>query len=112
MRPTRFYSNRQEKSVAKTLKGKQTPNSGATAFVKGDVHTQLFLIECKTAVRERQTVSIPKNWIVKNAEEAFAMGKPYSAVAYDYGDGENFYIINEQLFKKLNQLLEEEENGN
>lgn len=27
---TRYYSNKQEKAVAKTLEGKQTANSGAT----------------------------------------------------------------------------------
>ena len=32
MRPTRFYSTRQEKKVAKAVGGKRTANSGATAF--------------------------------------------------------------------------------
>ena len=32
MRPTRWYSNRQEKKVAKELDGKKVANSGATAF--------------------------------------------------------------------------------
>lgn len=36
------------------------------------------------------------------------MGKPYSAVAYDYGDGKPNYIINEKLFKKLLSYLQEE----
>ena len=36
-KPTRFYSNKQEKKVAKTLGGKKVANSGATAFHKGDV---------------------------------------------------------------------------
>ena len=31
---TRYYSNKQEKRVAKTLNGKKQSNSGATAFVK------------------------------------------------------------------------------
>lgn len=31
-RPTRFYSNQQEKKVAKAVGGKQVSNSGATAF--------------------------------------------------------------------------------
>ena len=111
MKPTRFYSNKQEKSVAKATGGKQTPNSGATAFIKGDVITDDFLIECKTAIREKQTVSIPKMWIIKNEEEAFAMGKSYSAVAFDYGDGKNHYIINEKLFRKLiNFITNEKEN--
>ena len=32
-RPTRFYSNKQEKKVAKAIGGKQTANSGATLFI-------------------------------------------------------------------------------
>lgn len=35
---TRYYSNRQEKQVAKSIGGKQTPNSGATKFVL-DIYT-------------------------------------------------------------------------
>lgn len=31
-KPTRFYSNKQEKKVAKTVGGKQVVNSGATSF--------------------------------------------------------------------------------
>lgn len=31
-KPTRYYSNKQEKHIAKSVKGKQTSNSGATAF--------------------------------------------------------------------------------
>ena len=31
-RPTRFYSNKQEKHIAKELGGKKVANSGAAAF--------------------------------------------------------------------------------
>ena len=105
MRPTRFYSDKQEKKVVKAIGGKQTPNSGATSFVKGDVLTDQFLIECKTATREKTTVTIPKEWLTKMQEEAFAMGKSYSALAFDYGDGVNHYIISEKLFTRLVDLL-------
>lgn len=33
-RPTRFYSNQQEKAVARATGGKKVANSGATAFTK------------------------------------------------------------------------------
>ena len=36
-RPTRFYSNKQEKKVAKAIGGKQVSYSAATEFNKGDV---------------------------------------------------------------------------
>lgn len=108
MRPTRFYSDRQEKHIAKVTKGKQTANSGATAFSKGDVRTDQFLIEAKTCVSEKQSFSIKKEWLLKNEEEKFAMGKDYSALAFNFGDDVNYYIISEKLFIKLINLLKEE----
>jgi hypothetical protein len=107
-RPTRFYSKRQEKSVAKAVSGKTTANSGATAFSKGDVRSDLFLFECKTKVTPSKSMTVHKEWIDKIAEESFAMNKPYSALVIDFGDGDNFYIINEKLFKYCKKLIEED----
>lgn len=107
-KPTRFYSKRQETEVAKISDGKRVANSGATAFAKGDVQSELFLIECKTKTTFSQQFAIHKDWITKNEEEAFAMGKPYSAVAIDFGDGDNYFIINKSLFSRLIKLLKEE----
>ena len=39
-KPTRFYSTKQEKAVAQAVGGKQTANSGATPWQKGDVTTK------------------------------------------------------------------------
>lgn len=108
---TRYFSNKQEKKVAKRIGGKQTANSGATAFSKGDVRTDDFLIECKTKTTESESMTIHRDWIDKNEEEAFAMGKPYSAIAIDFGSGENYYIISEKLFKKLIDFIREEEHN-
>lgn len=105
-RPTRFYSNRQEKAVAKAVGGKQTANSGATTFSKGDVTTKSWLIECKTSTTEKSSFSIKKDWLKKNREEAFAMGKDYNALCFDFGDGDHYYVINERTFK---QFMEESE---
>ena len=60
-RPTRFYSNRQEKAVAKAVDGKQVANSGAARFVGGDVRNDNFLIECKTTTTNKQSFSIKKD---------------------------------------------------
>lgn len=98
----RWYSNRQEKLVAKALNGRQTSNSGATAFIKGDVLTDDWLIECKTATTEKVSFSIKKAWLEKNKEEAFAMGKSNSALCFDFGDnGTRYYVIDEKTFKNL-----------
>ena len=109
---TRKHSKAQESRVAKNLKGKRQPNSGATPFFKGDVKTEHFCIECKTAMTEKKSMSIKAEWIDKLKEEAFAMGKPYWALVFSFGglnNPENFYIINESLFKQLQTYLEEEE---
>lgn len=103
-KPTRFYSNRQEKSVVKAVGGKQTPNSGATAWVKGDVISDDWLIECKTATSEKSSFSIKREWLEKNQEEAFSMGKSHSALCFDFGDnGKRYYVIDEKTFKRLKE---------
>ena len=108
-KPTRFYSNRQEKRVAKALNGKCVPNSGAPLFVAGDVTTNDWLIECKTATSEKQSFSIKKEWLEKNREDAFAMNKQYNALAFDFGDnGDVYYIIDQKTFKKLIERLEDD----
>lgn len=101
-KPTRFYSNRQEKKVAKIVNGKQTANSGASAFSKGDIRTESgWLIECKTLTEPKKSHTIKKEWLVKNAEEAFAMNKPYNALAFDFGDGDNYFIVDAKTFRKM-----------
>lgn len=105
-RPTRWYSDKQEKAIVKALDGKQTSNSGATPFVKGDVLLDDWLIEAKTVTTERTNFTIKKDWLTKMQEEAFAMGKSHSALAFDFGDGENHYVISEKDFKRFMSLLQ------
>ena len=101
IRPTRFFSNKQEKKIAKAVQGQQVANSGATAFKKGDVTTENWLFEAKTKTTESKSFSIKREWIEKNKEEAFAMGKDYSALVIDFGDGEQFYLLDEKTFLEL-----------
>jgi hypothetical protein len=112
MKPTRFYSKKQETKVAKAVEGKPVANSGAAPFVAGDVTTDTFLIECKTCVKEKQSFSIKKEWLEKNEKEKFMVGKSYSALAFDFGGDEQYYIINERLFKKLVKFLKQEDGVN
>lgn len=108
---TRKYSKKQETKVAKRLNGKRTANSGATAFQKGDVVTDKWLIECKTKVKDCGSFTVKEEWLSKNEEEAFAMGKPNSALCFDFGPSSNqqYYIISEKLFELLKYFTEEEE---
>lgn len=109
-RPTRFYSKQQENRIAKSIGGKRVANSGATAFHKGDVTNDLFLIEAKTHTEFRENFTVKHDWIDKNREEAFQMGKRYSALVLDWGDGENHYLIDERLFLELLEHLREVNN--
>ena len=103
---TRYYSSKQEQKVAKAVNGRRTANSGATAFQKGDVIAPDWLIECKTKTKESTSISIKKEWLEKNQEEAFAMNKHHSALAFSFGPDEpNYYIISEKDFQNF---MEEE----
>ena len=104
---TRYYSSRQEKAVAKALKGKVVANSGAPIFVAGDVKTSQWLIECKTCINQKKSFSIKKEWLEKNKEEAFAMRKDYNALAFNFGDNKNYYIVDEKTFKEILKWQEE-----
>lgn len=105
-KPTRFYSNKQEKSVAKIIDGQQVSNSGATAFNKGDVVTDNWLIECKTTITEKKSFAIKKEWLEKNKEEAFAMRKDYNALCFDFGDnGKRYYVIDEKTFIQAKEVM-------
>ena len=107
---TRYYSKRQENKVAKAVDGKRTANSGATAFQKGDVITKDWLIECKTKIKDCNSFTIKEDWLLKNEEEAFAMGKNNSALCFDFGPNANkrYYVISERLFEILKNYVEEE----
>lgn len=109
-KPTRYYSNKQEKAVAKVISGKQVVNSGATRFLKGDVVSDKILVECKTCKNPKQSFIIKKEWLEKNAEEAFAMNKIYSVLAFSYGEDEdNYYVLDERTFKKFLEFINSEE---
>lgn len=111
-KPTRYYSARQERAVAKSVGGKQTANSGATMFQKGDIKTdgeESFLIECKTKTSHSDSISFKKEWIEKNKQEAAFMGKQHQAVVFNFGpDEENYYVIEEYLFKELLEYLKKD----
>lgn len=105
---TRYFSTEQEKRIAKAIGGKRSANSGASTWQKSDVTNDLFAIEAKTHTEYREQFTIHHDWIDKNREEAFRMGKRYSALAIDFGDHENHYLIDEHLFLELLEKLRED----
>ena len=109
-KPTRFYSNLQEAKVSKRIGGRRTPNSGATAFIKGDIQTKSFIIECKTCTEARESISIKKEWLDKLKKEMMANGKTNFALFFNFGgiySDENYVIIKEKDFLILKEYMEE-----
>ena len=106
---TRFYSDKQEKAVAKAVGGNQTKNSGATLFQKSDVSSDQFLLECKTKTTNSESISIKREWFDKQIRESIQMGKKYTAIVINFGPdypyNENHYIISEELFQELLEHL-------
>ena len=105
---TRYVSNKHEKRTAKALGGNLQISSGSSEFLKGDVVTSECLVECKTAMTEKQSFSIKKEWLTKIDEQCFAMGKTYPILAFDFGDGTNYYVLNEKTMKRFIEFLEQE----
>lgn len=108
---TRYFSSRQEQSVAKLLGGYANSSSGSGLFSKGDVVIKdaSLLVECKTCVIPKESFSIKKDWITKNKEEAFAMRLDNQCVAFNFGpDMPNYFVIDEKLMAFLVDKLREE----
>lgn len=100
--PTRYYSKRQEDSVAKKFSGVRVKNSGATKFAPGDVLLDDYLLECKTRMTHSNSITIQKSWLEKIKKEALFAGKPHEALIFNFGPDESHYvIITEELFHEL-----------
>lgn len=110
-RPTRYYSDMQEKAVSKLLGGQQVSNSGAGLFCKSDVivKSASLAVECKTSVKEKDSFTVKKSWVKKNKDECFQNRMAYTALAFNFGPGqENYFMINEKLMSFLCDKLKEE----
>lgn len=107
---TRFVSTRQEKAISKQLGMNRTPNSGATAFVKGDLEDQRWIVEAKTCMEPKKSFSIKKGWLDTLREEMYASNKDYRALCFDFGDEKDrYYILDEDTFKYIKELLDNQE---
>lgn len=100
-RPTRFYSSRQERQVAKALGGTNDVQSGGGHFRKYDVLADEWVIECKTKITPQESMTIHKEWFDKVEEERKDMLKSYAAVCFSFGNGVNYYAMDEKTFKFL-----------
>ena len=82
---TRKLSDKQEKRLAKNIGGRQVIGSGSTPFLKGDVITSDLFIEAKE----------------KAQEQAYSMRKKDYALAISFGDGKDYYVIEDSLMEDL-----------
>lgn len=109
---TREASKIQEEYVAKHFSGTRTPNSGATLFKKGDVILDCgMLVECKTCMKDKESFSIKKEWLIKNKSESFQNRNTNSCVCFNFGVNQpNYFVIDEKLMHFLCEKLMEEDN--
>ena len=97
---TRYFSDLHEKSACKALGAIQQSNSGAGLFAKGDLVNKeaSLLVECKTALKEKDSFSIKKEWLEKNAKEAKEINMFNSALCFNFGPNtSNYYVISERV---------------
>lgn len=97
---TRYFSDKQEKHIAKVTDGKVQINSGGTKFGGGDVHTNKFLIEAKTPTKEQTSFTIKKEWIIKMREQAYEQGKEESVLAFRFDPNidTDLYVLSQRQF--------------
>ncbi len=107
MKPTRHFSKKQEQKGNSFLGLNNVPNSGATAFMKGDGMDEYLLMEWKTLTKEQKTRVIHKEWFTTQKQETFAMGRTISAVGFDFGDGNNYIAVDINDFREMYEAWKE-----
>ena len=98
---TRYKINIKEKRIAKALGGRQFIGSGSTPLLKGDVETGDLFVESKTKMEPSKSISVKKQWIEKAKEQAYSQRKEDYTVAISFGDGKDYYIIEDSLLEDL-----------
>lgn len=98
---TRYKSNQQEKRIAKAMGGRQVIGSGSTPFLKGDVIAGKLFIEAKTRAKPSKSISLKKEWIEKAKEQSYSTHKEDYAIAVSFGDGKDYYVIEDTLMEDL-----------
>jgi len=66
-------SKKQEKELARDMKGHRISGSGAVHYSKGDIELPGYLVEAKTTAKK--SISITVKWLDKIFMEAMAKGK-------------------------------------
>ena len=98
---TRKLSDKQEKRLARNIGGRQVIGSGSTPFLKGDVTTSDLFIEAKTKAKESKSISVKKGWLEKAKEQSYSMRKRDYALVISFGDGKDYYVIEDNFMEEL-----------
>lgn len=75
LKPTKYYSSKQEKMIADHLGWSVVSASGARAFLPGDVRSDVFLGECKTHTKKCSEIVVYKDVWKKISEESVSILK-------------------------------------
>ncbi|WP_242553982.1 hypothetical protein [Bacillus velezensis] len=98
------------------IDAKRQVNSGALWYAKGDIKTQDYLMECKERgtinARGEKSISIPKDWLVKQEKEAFQENRPFWVLPFRYKNDDSIYLIKSfdqeiEMYQELRKLREE-----
>jgi len=100
-KPTRYYSHEQEKRVATSLGGTNDLQSGGGKWRKNDVELDEWALECKTKIMPSKTISMHKEWFIDAERNRAESLKSYAAVVFSFGDGKDYYAMDERTFKFL-----------
>lgn len=97
-------SGEQENKSTRKIGMEKTPNSGATPFRKGDGLDNYAVMECKTKMKPSKSMRVQKSWLDKIEKECFKMGREIAIVNINFGDGEDYYILNETDFAEMYEI--------
>ena len=70
---TRKFSNKEEKSIQRTVGGMRQPNSGATPFMKGDIITGEYMLDAKST--ESRQIIVDERMLQKLESDAMTVAK-------------------------------------
>lgn len=84
--------------MAKDLGGKRQPGSGSKWNAKGDVRTDVSLVECKTT--DKMSYSLKTEVLDKIQLEAMQQGK-YAILALELGNGRRYAVVDWDMFAQL-----------
>ena len=109
-------TNPPKKKQRPIVDARRQANSGAMWHSKGDIKTKDYLLECKERgtvnARGEKTISIPKEWLTKQEQEAFQENRPYWAIPFRYKNDDQIYLVKSfdqelELYQELLSLKEQ-----